>query len=352
MSASPLPSAAAVRERSDGGGFERIRIPNPDYANHPAYGRQFGRPTVSTRIQALRTLWPAFREQMGIGTQPAIITQPKFEMSVEARRLHEQVVRNGAVAVRFDEDEIARLREHMRPFIAKIEQRKRSVPPEKRTFGDMVMPVKVKNQPGFFTDLGAALERHGVLAAASNYLGVQLEMRLAVKLQVTDPDDSPWQNHFTDVGCGNPPTMYMHIDSEPRFLKCMLYLNEVTPENGPFSYVLRTNNVKLSRFEYMVRKANDKSRLDKCDVHTRQLFAALPRFLQMKSEFGNDLLDTSPETAALIAGEYPFTSKDGHVILFDNNGIHRGLKVVRGERHAVQIQLRPPHELAAGAAAE
>jgi hypothetical protein len=204
----------------------------------------------------------------------------------------------------------------------------------------MMARISIKNAPEFIECLRAALEEQGVLAAASDYIGVRVALREVVKLQVTDADDAPWRPHFADVGLPDPATTYMHVDSEPRFVKCMLYLNELTLDNGPFSYVLGTNHVRMSRFEYMVRKANDRSGLDRCDAATRELFAALPRSLQLKSEFGNDLFDASPDAAALLAHEYAFTSQDGRLIFFDNTGVHRGRHVVTGERHAVQIQLR------------
>lgn len=316
------------------------KLPNPDYAHHPAYGLLFGRPKLSTRIRALRRLWPSLREQIVMVGQHKRRPRPAFETGAEGEVLCERVLRDGAVAVRLNADDLAVLREHMQPLIARLRQRKAAIPREKRVFKDMIMPVSAETAPAFIEYLGATLERHGVLAAASRYLGSSIVMRDAVKLQLTDADDAPWRGHFADVGLRDPETTYMHIDSEPRFLKCMLYLNEVTLQNGPFAYVIGSNNLDVGRIEYIVRKANDRSRLDKCDVATRQLFAALPRWFQMKSEFGNDLLDASPDAAALIAHEHPFTSEDGDLILFDNNGIHRGRKVIQGERHAVQIQLR------------
>jgi hypothetical protein len=316
------------------------RLPRPDYARHPAYGLLFGRPRVSTRIQAFQRLWPFLREQFAPARRQPPRPHLPFETTGE-ETLYERMSRDGAVGVRLNVDEIAALREYIRPFIDQLRQRKALIPPEKRVFKDMFLSLSAETAPQFIRCLRGALEQHGVLSAASRYLGVGVDMRDVVRLQVTDAHDGPWHDHFGDVGLQDPATTYMHIDSENRFLKCMLYFNEVTQQNGPFAYVLGTNNVEMSRFEYMVRKANDRSRLDKCDAATRELFSALPKCLQLKSEFGNDLLDSSPEAAALIAGEHEFTSEDGHLIVFDNNGVHRGRRVVEGERHGMQIQLRP-----------
>lgn len=330
--------AIADRLREAHPGIVDETLPRPDYAHHPAYGQHFGSPTLTARLQALRKLAPAMREQFLVAWR--LKDLPRLDLST-GNTLVERLSRDGAIAVQFDGREIAALRHHVRPYIAQLQERKASVPQRDRVFKDMILPISVKTNPDFIRCLRETLESHGVIDAASRYLGRRAVMREVVRLQITDADDRPWHTHFGDVGVPDPATTYMHVDSEPRFMKGMLYFNEVTRENGPFSYVLGTNHVRMSRFEYMVRKANDRSGLDRCDPDTRRLFNALPRRLQMKSEFGNDLLDGSPEAAVLLSREHQFTSEDGHLIVFDNNGIHRGLKVVAGERHAMQIQLRP-----------
>jgi ectoine hydroxylase-related dioxygenase (phytanoyl-CoA dioxygenase family) len=314
------------------------RLPRPDYARHPAYGQLFGRQPLSLRLQAVQKLWPSLKEQFAIvrATAPARKGRP-----AQAGTLHERMSRNGAVALSLNAEEMLELRHLMGPAIEQVRLRKAAIQARDRAFKDMVLRLSLKTHPEVIRSLRAALERHGVVDAASAYLGVPVVMREVVRLQITDANDQPWHAHFEDIALRDPATTYMHIDSEPRFVKGMLYLNEVTQDNGPFSYVLGTNNVRMSRFEYMVRKANDVSGLDKCDPAMRRLFSALPRALQLKSEFGNDLLDSSPQAAALLAREHPFTSSDGDLIVFDNNGVHRGKRVVSGERHAVQIQFRP-----------
>jgi hypothetical protein len=119
--------------------------------------------------------------------------------------------------------------------------------------------------------------------------------------------------------------------------KGIIYVSEVTPDTGPFSYVIGSNNFKSSTLEYLVRKANDNSRLDRCDRATRELFWALPHSLQKKSEFGNDLLDSASEATALLDNEHQFVSAEGDMILFDNEGVHRGSMVRKGERQILQL---------------
>lgn len=110
-------------------------------------------------------------------------------------------------------------------------------------------------------------------------------------------------------------------------------------KNGPFSFLKGTNNIKIGILECVTRISNDKARLDKCVPEKRQLFAALPRIFQKKAEFGNDLTDEGI-IKDLLADEYRFTSKDGDLIFFDNNGFHRGGMVEEGKRVIMQVTLK------------
>lgn len=92
-------------------------------------------------------------------------------------------------------------------------------------------------------------------------------------------------------------------------------------------------------FEGIVRRAVDRSGLSGYAASTRELFMALPKPLRRKCTFGSDLIDGTPDVAALVAAEHHFTSADGDAILFDNLGIHRGALVTEGERQMMVITL-------------
>jgi hypothetical protein len=248
------------------------------------------------------------------------------------------MARQGAVAVRLSAEEIENIRRHAARHVAALDARRAQVPPgQPRSWAEISQAVPRKDGAELYASVRSVLKRHGIFDAAEHYVGQPLKMR-AIEVQINDPADAHWREHFADAGVPDPATAYMHIDSVRR-VKCMIYVTDVTDRNGPFRYVLGTNTIKIGRFEDMVRKANDLSRLDRCDRHTRELFWALPRALQKKSEFGNDLDDSAPETAALLASEHSFTSADGHLILFDNNGIHRGGMVLDGKRIVLQVPL-------------
>ena len=312
------------------------RIPATDYATHPAYGQLFGSPRLSTRLAALRRLLPILREQAVRRYKYGQSFQPAIAPGQSA--LAGDMIRNGAVAVHLTSEEMARISTGAAPFVAALEARRAQTPPgQARTWKDTSLPIGKDEAEQLYKDVRTALKTRGILGAAETYVGHAVKIK-NLDLQINDPTDAHWRNHFADAGVPDPSTAYMHIDSVRR-VKCMIYLTDVTDRTGPFSYVLGTNAIRLGFLEDIIRKANDISRLDRCDRETRELFSALPKVLQRKSEFGNDLHDSMPEVAALLASEHFFTSDDGNLILFDNNGIHRGGMVLEGKRIILQVPL-------------
>jgi hypothetical protein len=313
------------------------RIPTTDYATHPAYGKLFGKPAFPTRVAALRRLLPVLWEQAARRYKnrhrfPPMIAPGQSTLTAD-------IIRNGVVAVHATSEEMARIAAGAAPYVAALEARRAQIPVgQARRWNDTSLPIGRDEAEQLYKDIRTALKRRGILDAAETYVGHAIKIK-NLDVQINDPADAHWRDHFADARVPDPSTAYMHIDSVRR-VKCMIYLTDVTDRTGPFSYVLGTHTIRLGFLEDIVRKANDISRLDRCDRDTRTLFSALPKMLQKKSEFGNDLLDSMPEVAELLAAEHFFTSDQGNLILFDNNGIHRGGRVLEGTRIILQVPLR------------
>ena len=88
-----------------------------------------------------------------------------------------------------------------------------------------------------------------------------------------------------------------------------------------------------------VRRTNDRAGLSAPHPKSRRLFSALPMALQKKAKFGDDLIGDSPEINGLLERERSFTSRDGDLIVFDENGVHRRGLHDQGTRWALQIRL-------------
>lgn len=299
-----------------------MKIPSIDYRTHPAY--QY-KPTLGGRYRALCMFMPWFFEALKqrMRIRPGICTDGC------------DLGRDGVVGYRVPPEMIARLLRHAEPYVNQILKNKQ----EKgvNVFKEKVLQVSERKSPKFFATVNGLLKELQIISRAEHYRGYPLYLtKLAV--QVGDPEDSDWRDHFADIGVKDPPTSYFHIDGSIGDMKALVYLTDVGEENGPFQYIRGSNHV-LGVFENAVRYGNDKTKFDSCDLNHRKLFAALPRMLQKKSEFGNDMQTGFDD---FIKNEYHFLSaRDGNLLLFDNNGLHRGGMVTTGRRIILQVNFRP-----------
>lgn len=317
------------------------KVPNPDYRNHPAYGKLFGKPGLSTRIAAFRRLWPYFRAEVKWALYRLRRARRSVKSDVdEASPLLQVMLRDGVAGMRLQPDQIATLSESLRDSIESLEARRARIPAAKRDFLDNALGISEDEKPEIYAQVTELLNNDDILAAASGYLGFPVRVR-NINIMIYDGSESHWRNRFPDTDVLDPRTVYMHMDSSTKLMKVIIYLTPVSKENGPFTYVVGSNRLKIGTFENIVRKANDKSRLDRTDRENRMLFSALPKLLQKKCEIGNDLIDSTPESEVFLACEREFTSEEGNMLFFDNAGIHRGGMLREGKRRIVQILLGP-----------
>ncbi|WP_420479197.1 hypothetical protein [Brevundimonas sp. FT23028] len=186
-----------------------------------------------------------------------------------------------------------------------------------------------------FAEIETLLTESGVMAASNAYLGRTARL-IDVNPQINDVTDSFWRDIFPDRDAGDlPATAYCHRDASGGDLKAIIYLSDVGERNGPFSYVLGSNRMRISRLDDLICEANDSNGLGATDPEARKLFAALPARLRQKGAFGNDLTPDSGIGADIHAGLWAIQAKKGSIVLFDTKGIHRGGMVVDGERRVI-----------------
>ncbi len=316
-----------------------LRIPRANYANHPAYGELFGKPSLFLRARALKRFLPQFFRQIKRAIAENRRPVDSLELTAEDNRrfpLLATLVRDGIAALNLSDQEITRIRQNAEPHIQDLQKHKYSIPVGKRQFKDKVRAIPKKEFPEFFTMISEILGGHQVIETLSRYRGFALAFN-NIFVHISDPDDVDWRNKFSDINLPDPKSVYMHFDSKIQRTKCLLYLTTVTADNGPFCHIRGSNRIKTGFLEYVTRKANDKSGLDGWEPQTRRLFSALPKFFQHKSEFGNDLSDSDPETQKMLALERQFTTTDGNLLLFDTDSLHRGGMIKEGQRIMLQI---------------
>jgi hypothetical protein len=205
----------------------------------------------------------------------------------------------------------------------------------------------------------ARLKKLGVFEVMQGYLRSQMDFYY-VALELSGPQQTWYRDCYQDAGLPMARTVYVHSDADVGMLKGMLYLGEVGPQNGPFSYVEGSNTWRRSAFRYAAHRATDTLSAEDFPLRPgnldyemgyyrprfklpeqRRLLASLPRDFMGTSHFGDDLLDGTPESEQVLRHERQFLSRDANLVLFDGSlGLHRGGLVAQGERLALQIGFR------------
>jgi hypothetical protein len=202
-------------------------------------------------------------------------------------------------------------------------------------------------------DLYNAVEKmfteSGILAGISKYLGC--EARLAdVNPQINDASDDFWRRVFPDLPDESRPTPYFHRDASGGDIKAIIYLSDVGPDSGPFSYAIGSHRARGSTLVDWIEETNDQSGFSGTDAEARRRFSALPATLRRKCAFGNDLTHGQPVAQRILGAEWVVCADRGHVAVFDTKGFHRGGMVKSGERIVLtciigspQRRARTPH---------
>ena len=157
----------------------------------------------------------------------------------------------------------------------------------------------------------------------------------------TDEDQHSIQT-LNDLIKNNPPRhKNLHID--PKLdMKCIIYLNEVYKDNGPFSYIkgsqlFSKTNIIEKNFAKAINVYNINNNKDK-----RLEFLSLPKDLQKSANFGNYILNESKNGKYIKSNLTPILSGSGNLIFFDPEGIHLGGNCYNNkERLAIQVIFKP-----------
>lgn len=335
-------------------------IPDPDYGQHPAYGRYFGTPKFLDRISALTRFVPCLSAYIIFSLihrqnfrNPTRFSVPPSDKSPLARALKQ----DGVAVVRLSPQDKQAINLQLDNLIDALRRKQKDW--QKRTelpwwtllkngFRNAYFShengrlrkdlyVREKDAPELFTSLRKALGHLGVLEAANEYLGRSVDVQF-LRLTLRDAKRRSATSPFRELEDFVSHTSHMHID-HVWTVKCMLYIGDVYEQNGPFCYCKGSHKLTIGWLESQVRRANDRAMLSCMKPESRRLFAALPAIFQKKAKFGNDLIANSAEVKRLLKKERCFTSRDGDLIAFDDKGIHRGGLVDQGARWALQIRL-------------
>jgi hypothetical protein len=263
----------------------------------------------------------------------------------------EQLRETGAAAFRMDRDTRTRIFESLKPFVQQVEAQRDSGSGA-RCF--VAVPAK-----GTHWDLLKAFVRENQIEdAISAFAGFPLEL-VGYALTLSHPAETWFRICYQDLGLPATGTVQQHYDLDNLSAKSMFYLNDVGPDNGPFTYIPESKAFIASRsqtsfFKYLDYANNDFAAAKAAPetIYNRPVFvfpdlrpafASLPAELQGSACPGDDVLDGTPLSEALLRAERPLTSEDGDLMLFaGGETIHRGGVARTGQRYALQMMYKRP----------
>ena len=193
----------------------------------------------------------------------------------------------------------------------------------------------------------------GVLDAAGAYTGRKTRV-IGLALELSLPQATWWNNAIQ--GLDRPPkTLYAHLDEGISYPKSIVYLSDVTEQNGPtgcypgayeamhlnplqemIGRVVGTvgNGLDSPLRPYYAKQYHQSMNSERFRRH----FMRLPALLRFNSHMGWDVTPGSELETSLADSEHKMTGAAGTFIVFDGARLlHRGGLMQQGERVALQV---------------
>lgn len=195
--------------------------------------------------------------------------------------------------------------------------------------------TQLPNMCGLVQDLFNTL---GIIETASAYNRRKLSVA-NVYLHIAKETDSNWKQFFYDAKT-TPKYTNTHIDPKEDVVKAMIYLNDVSTDNGAFGYVPESNRFKYDPLQNIFGRAISTGSYCHNSAERRSVFA-LPSHLRVSHNFGRMALEGSELEAALDENLKYITSDQANIIVFDPGaGIHQGGICTKGARLALQVLMK------------
>ena len=334
------------------------------YESHPRYAGLVATATPADRLRVLRRFALSFlaikikraihyeliptdiRTGQGVSGRLRLLMaalanlgRPHASRNVDANApgstpLHTSLARQGCAVVTMPEQALEHIRACSVTNFDRLARRRAAESTAPRAFEASRSYATRAQSAELFSVIESVFRQTGVLEGASVYLGRQARL-VDINPQINDASDNFWQRIFPDTSDPLPATAYFHRDASGGDIKAIIYLSDVGPDNGPFSYALGSHKIRLTRTDDHICEANDSNGMASTDPQQRRDFAALPRRLRQKGAFGNDLTEQDAARAVLLKSVWPITAPSGSIVVFDTKGIHRGGMVLQGERRVI-----------------
>tara|TARA_R100000951_G_scaffold24528_2_gene20676 strand:+ start:1262 stop:2335 length:1074 start_codon:yes stop_codon:yes gene_type:complete len=196
------------------------------------------------------------------------------------------------------------------------------------------------NTHATFKLLNKILKRHSVYDVVSKYNRAKTNLKLdTVALHVARPNDTHHYQTLADIP-GKPKTISFHMDPKFNVMKAIVYLNNVTESNGPFTTIPKSNRWYHPEFDRIIACGNSVGNYLSSPDH-RLVMSLFPDCMTRNVIMGKYFKDGGDMSNLLMSSMHKYTSDQADCILFDPaHTIHRGGLCDDGERINLQIIMR------------
>jgi ectoine hydroxylase-related dioxygenase (phytanoyl-CoA dioxygenase family) len=245
----------------------------------------------------------------------------------------------GISVVKIPDQDFLDLEKISKPHFDSLLQKRSNKTSNNRDFEDSRIYANRVSSPKLFTIIEDIFEKNGIMRGASSQLGRDVKL-IDINPQINDKSDNFWSEIFKDKeNLKFPETAYFHRDASGGDLKAIIYLTDVSNDNGPFTFSIGSHKISISKIDDWICETNDSSGFSSTEKNKRFEFSQLPEFLRQKGSFGNDLDPNSNFTKSILESSWKITASKGSIVLFDTKGAHRGGMVVNGQRRVITCVL-------------
>jgi len=165
------------------------------------------------------------------------------------------------------------------------------------------------------------------------FMGGSPSLRVAL-IHINSENDEMVIRHSSDDEFDDELSLF-HVDTNLNTLKCMVYLNDVMSiENGAFEYV-KTSHLDYDFFTFLNRRVIRKIKAFERDLLSKTKLMSLLKIFRKKNEFTDFKKDS--ELGCFITKNKKTFMNPHNLVVFNPLGIHRGGRVFKGERLALQL---------------
>ena len=306
------------------------RLPQIDYGRHPSY--QFEPDPAGGLLAA---------QQLALLVEDVVETEAHrlatFGYRYGARSDDGRtLLEDGAARFQLSAPVVETLTAEAAPLLAALRERMGAAlgRGEVPRFADRMARASSELHAPFWAAVEQAMREIGAYELTSAFYSAEGAKLQNVGILISTPQDKE------SLRLAETPAAGLHVDSSGKcILKAVLYLSEVTAEQGPFGLVHGSHHWDPGSIERIHRRAFDRSDLKGRSSNALRRFISLPEHMQVKAEFGADMLPEWDQTQALLADERVALGQPGLISLFDPEAVHRGGLVTAGERCAVLITM-------------